>query len=60
MTEARFILPRKRIKNSLLETKSRRVDAAVAFLKRYPDILARKAATIYNINPFSINKRLLG
>jgi hypothetical protein len=26
------------------------VDAAVAFLKRYPDISARKAATIYNVN----------
>ena len=60
MTKASSMLPRKPTKNSLSETESRRVDAAVAFLKRYPDISARKAATIYNVNPSSIQKRLLG
>jgi hypothetical protein len=60
MTKASSILPRKPIKNSLLETKYRCVDASAMFLKRYPNISAWKAATIYNINPSSINKRLLG
>jgi hypothetical protein len=48
------------IKNSLPETKSRRLDAAVAFLKRYPDISISKAASIYTIDPTSIRKRLSG
>jgi hypothetical protein len=60
MTEASSMLPQMPSKNSLSETKSHRVDEVVTFVKRHPVISARKAATIYNVNPSSIDKRLLG
>jgi hypothetical protein len=60
MTKGSSMSRTKPIENSQYETKSRRLDAAVAFLQRYPDISHRKAATIYNVNPSSIDKRLSG
>jgi len=44
--------------DALSKSKSRRLDEAVAFMERHPDMSARQTATIYQVHPSSISKRL--
>jgi len=42
------------------QSKSQRIDAALQFMQKHPDMSARKTAEIFQISPSTISKRLLG
>ena len=46
--------------SALSKSKSQRIGEALTFMRKYPDVSARKATQVYDITPSSISKRLAG